>query len=147
MDYSRKKVLIRSKVKYSDKYCDMHTRGIYEGRNLNKPILHKFNRKEVSFLNFHDCLKHGKSRIVCKFDVISRKVKHSVEANEVLIPNEKLGTLMKVQHEDKYFFFKYDSKNTLILLNYDFYTDRRQELAHIRSKYDLLQTNNTRMVH
>jgi hypothetical protein len=96
MDYGKKKVLIRAKANYKSSYCDLHDRGIYEGRNLNKPILNKFDRKEISFLNYHECLKHWKSRIVCKFDLIKRKIIESKEGYLNLIPSEKLANLVKI---------------------------------------------------
>lgn len=146
MDYSRKKVLIRTKATYSSNYCDMHDRGIYEGRNLNTPILNKFTRNEISFLNFHNCLKHGKSRIVCQYDMIARKIRHSKETSIILNPKEKLGQLMKVENENKYLFLKYEANNMMKLFNYDFDTDCRQEMGHIKSKYDLTKVRNTKIL-
>jgi hypothetical protein len=60
-------------------------------------------------------------------------------------PKEKLGPVMKVENDQQYLFLKYEADNLLKLFNYDFQTDSREELGHVKSKYDLSKVRNTKV--
>lgn len=146
MDYGRKKVLIRGRASYCSDYCDMHDRGIYEGRNLNRPVINKFTRDEINFLVFHNCLKHGKSRIVLQYDLVKRRSKPTCETRQIK-PNEILDNLMKIENTQKYLFLKYENDDFVKLICYDYKTDKRQIIGRIESNYDLSDIRNTKIIH
>ena len=77
--------------------------------------------------------------------MLKRKVLHSRESCIILDEKEKLGTLMKIEQQTKYLFLRYEENNILKILIYDYDSDSRVEIGHIKSGFNLKPNRNTKV--